>query len=159
RLAWRVRMSSLWKQTADRSWQQVPLVGVDPDGIRLFPFGRGAERSVALMAAPDTRVWVNGLPLLGGLRVLEHQDEILHGGGRLYFSAEGTPTVAAFHVQAGVRVPSCPVCRGPLKDGDAAVQCPGCGRWFHQAVTPVVDAPGSPVRAKSCWTYAATCRF
>jgi hypothetical protein len=128
--------------------------------MRLCRFGREAERGVALLAAADVRIWVNGLPVLGGLRVLEHKDEILLGCDRFYYSAETTPVVAAFRSQAGVRVPSCPICRGPIKDGDTAVQCPGCGRWFHQAEnSPVAQVPGSPVGAKTCWTYGPSCRF
>jgi hypothetical protein len=130
-----------------------------PAGSRFCRFGRGAERGVALLAAADVRIWVNGLPVLGGLRVLEHKDEILFGNGRFYYSAEATPVVATFRGQAGVRVPSCPICRGPLKDGDTAVQCPGCGRWFHQAAEEIPHPSGSPVRAKTCWTYGPSCRF
>jgi hypothetical protein len=89
--------------------------------------------------------------VLGGLRVLEHKDEILVGSARLFFSAESAPVVVAFHLEAGAKAPTCPVCRGPLKDGDQAVRCPGCSRWYHQ-----LDAvEGRP--AKHCWTYAETC--
>jgi hypothetical protein len=146
-------MSILWQQTAERTWKQLPLNAAPPLGLRFCPFGRGADRGMALLLAPDVRVWVNGLPVLGGLRVLEHKDEILLAGARLYFSAEATPVIATFQNRAGERIPSCPICRGQLKEGDAAVQCPGCGRWHHQL--PAAD--GKP--AKACWTYAATCRF
>ena len=58
-----------------------------------------------------------------------------------------------FPREEAARSPTCPLCRGPVRDGDRAVQCPGCGRWFHQTDA----AEGKP--AKPCWTYAPTCRF
>jgi hypothetical protein len=53
----------------------------------------------------------------------------------------------------GTRTPTCPVCRGPVRDGERAVQCPGCARWFHE----IEKTDTRP--AKPCWTYAPTCRF
>jgi hypothetical protein len=85
--------------------------------------------------------------------VLEHRDEVLVGRRRFYFSNESTPAVVIFRVQPGVRPVTCPVCRGPIKDGEQAVQCPGCGRWFHQ----LEPAEGKP--ARRCWTFAAGCRI
>jgi len=96
---------------------------------------------------------VNGRPVLGGLRVLEHKDEVTLGPLRLFYSAESTPVVIVFQPPEGARLPTCPLCRGPVRAGDQAVQCPGCGRWFHQTNA----ADGKP--AKNCWTYAPTCRF
>jgi hypothetical protein len=153
-------MSCVWQEVA-KGWQAVPLPagkvlrGADLglDGIALYPVVQGAERGALLMAAPGTWVRVNGHPILGGARVLDHKDEILVLGGRLFFSLETTPTVVSFHVPDGMRAPTCPICRGPIKDGMAAVQCPGCARWCHQ----IEAADGRT--AKPCWTYAPTCRF
>jgi hypothetical protein len=116
-------------------------------------FGKGAEGGVALLAGPGVEVRVNGLPLVGGLRVLEHRDELLIDGQRYCFSAQSTPVVTTFHLQDGARRPTCPVCRGPLRDGEHAVHCPGCARWYHQI------EPAEEHRGRTCWTYAATCRF
>jgi hypothetical protein len=94
-------------------------------------------------------VWVrvNGLPVLGGLRLLGHKDEVLAEGARFFFSVESAPEVVVFQLPPGGRAPICPVCRGPVREGAQVVQCPGCSRWFHQ------------LEAKPCWTYAPACRF
>jgi hypothetical protein len=154
-------MSCVWQDVRDHGWQSVPvpagkvLRGEDLGlaGIALYGLASGAERGALLWARPGLWVRVNGLPVLGGVRVLEHKDEVLVAAGRLFFSLETTPTVTTFRTPEGGRSPVCPVCRGPIKDGSGAVQCPGCGRWFHQAEA----ADGRP--AKPCWTYAPTCRF
>jgi hypothetical protein len=152
-------VSCVWRERPDRTWQALtipagrPLAGTElgEPGIQLC--GLGAERGAALLVRPGVWVRVNGQPVLGGLRVLEHKDEILLAETRLFFSGESTPTVVPFRAVEGGRAPICPICRGPIKDGLQAVQCPGCGRWFHQ--TEALD--GRP--AKPCWTYAPTCRF
>ena len=105
------------------------------------------------MVRPDVWVRVNGQAILGGLRVLEHKDEVLLSETRLYFSMESNPIVAVYRLFENGRAPICPICRGPIRDGMQAVQCPGCGRWFHQ-----LDAEGDRL-AKTCWTYAPKCRF
>jgi hypothetical protein len=154
-------MSRLWQEVSRQGWRTVPLPAgqvlrgenLGLEGVALFGLAQGSDRGALLMAGPGVWVRVNGLPLLGGARVLDHKDEILLKEGRLYFSLETTPTLTTFHLSEGDRPPTCPVCRGPIKDGAAAVQCPGCGRWFHQTEA----AEGRP--AKPCWTYAPTCRF
>jgi Prokaryotic RING finger family 1 len=146
-------MSSLWRQTSGGAWESVALsaeglrpVRLSPD-VTLVGFGRGADGGVALMTRPGAAARVNGLPILGGLRLLDHQDEVLIGRERFYYSAESTPVVVPFRHEGEGRRPSCPICRGPLGDGDDAVQCPGCGRWYHQ------------LAARPCFTYAPQCRF
>lgn len=154
-------MSSIWKETADHGWQAVVVQAgkvlrgdeLGLPGISLYGLTTGAERGALLVARPGAWVRVNGLPVPGGARVLEHKDEVLVQGGRLFFSAEGAPTVVAYHVAEGGRPATCPICRGPIKEDMTAVQCPGCGRWFHQ----LEAGEGRP--AKPCWTYAPTCRF
>jgi hypothetical protein len=154
-------MSSLWQENAEHRWQSVAVhssttldgsaIGVP--GIAIYGLTQSPQRGALLMAQPGVWVRVNGLPLLGGARVLEHTDEILVGNVRLCFSAESTPVLATYKVPEGGRPAVCPICRGPIRDGMTAVECPGCGRWFHQL--PAAD--GRP--AKPCWTYAPTCRF
>jgi hypothetical protein len=153
-------MSCIWQELAPGRWQPLALpsgrtlggetFGVP--GIALFITGQG-ERGAALLVRPGVWVRVNGEPVLGGLRWLEHKDEVLAGDSRLFFSLESTPTVVPFRLTEGARAPTCPICRGPIKEGSDAVQCPGCTRWFHQA------APADGRAGKPCWTYSGTCRF
>jgi hypothetical protein len=149
-------MSSLWKEISGATWEATPLneeLDLAAGSVRLVRFGEGAEGGVALLVQPGVYVRVNGLPILGGLCILQHRDEVLVDSQRVYFSSESTPLVMAFRLEAGARRPTCPVCRGPVGENDPAVRCPGCGRWFHQ-----IEASEGR-RGKTCWTYAATCRF
>jgi len=149
-------MSCIWQERTGR-WEARAVVAgrvlpgeeLDVPGVGVVPLGQGA----ALLVRPGVSARVNGEPVLGGLRLLEHKDEVLVGARRLFFSAEATPVVAVFHLPEGQRPPICPVCRGPVREGMQAVQCPGCGRWFHQRETTAQQP------AKPCWSYAATCRF
>ena len=147
-------MSRLWRESAGAGWQSLPLGG---DGlganVRVVSFGRGAEGGAGLLVRPGVTVRVNGHPVPGGFRVLEHRDEILIGSLRVFYSAESIPESTVFRLGAEARRPTCPLCRGPVQDGDQAVQCPGCGRWFHQR------EGSEEQRAKTCWTYSPTCRF
>lgn len=156
-------MSLIWRERPDGCWHPVAIPSDAPlscselgkESIQLLRFGHGTERGVVLLARPGVWVRVNGQPVLGGVRVLEHQDEILLGSaqGRCFFSAEATPVVVPFRLDGNARPPSCPVCRGVIREGDLAVRCPGCSRWYHQ-----LEA-GEGQRAKHCWTYYPTCRF
>ncbi|HKI32431.1 MAG TPA: hypothetical protein VKA46_11225 [Gemmataceae bacterium] len=153
-------MSSVWREVGG-VWQPLTIpegllsqaAAVEVVGLRFLRFGTGNDRGAALLLPPGVAARVNGRPVLAGLRVLEHKDEVIFGRSRLFYSAESTPIVVVFCREEGVRSPTCPLCRGPVRDGDQAVQCPGCGRWFHQTDA----AEGKP--AKPCWTYAPTCRF
>lgn len=152
-------MSCLWRELPDRTWQAVtlpcsrPLTGADLGAAGVQLLALAGERGGALLVRPGVWVRVNGQPVLGGLCVLGHKDEILLAEMRLIFSVETTPVVVAYRLADGERPPVCPICRGPIRDGMQAVQCPGCGRWFHQ----LEAAEGRP--AKGCWTYAPACRF
>jgi hypothetical protein len=154
-------MSTVWQEADANRWQPLavpvgrPLEGgeLQVPGIRLVRFGRGSDQGVALLAPAELRVLVNGQPVLGGFRLLEHRDECLVGRTRFFFSSESAPAVVVFRVAPGARPCTCPVCRGVIKDGDTAVQCPGCARWFHQ-LEPV-EGKG----ARRCWTFADKCRI
>jgi hypothetical protein len=154
-------MSSLWHEVAGHGWREFTLAPgktlraakLGHDGISVYGFTQGPGIGALLLAQPGTWVRVNGWPVLGGACVLEHRDEVLTARGRLCFSAESTPAVVPFTTGEGGRPATCPLCRRLIQDGVMAVQCPGCGRWFHQAQ----PADGRP--AKPCWTYAPRCRF
>ena len=164
-------MASVWCQKApapegdagSTTWEPVPLrfrsepgavrSSVRIDDLAFLEFGPATEREIVLIVPVGVRAFVNGLPVPGGLRVLAHGHEILAAGKRYSFSDESLPVVAVFRVGAGERTPTCPVCRGPIKDGENAVRCPRCSHWFYQ----VDGAEGKP--AKPCWTYAESCRI
>lgn len=147
-------MSNLWRQVNDTVWEPIPLDSATlPPVVRVLRSGQGDESIAALLTQPYVQLHVNGLPIIGGLHILEHRDEILVEGSRYYFSAESQPMVSVFRLDEGARRPTCPVCRGTLKDGETAVRCPGCSRWFHQ----IASQEGQ--RGRTCWTYADTCRF
>jgi hypothetical protein len=154
-------MSTLWHLADETHWESLfvaedePLDGetVGAPGIRLLRLGSGTDRGVALMAQSGVGVLVNGLPAAGGLRLLEHKDEVVVGRHRFYYSSESAPVLAVFRVEAAARTTTCPVCRGVIKDGTQAVRCPGCTRWFHQ-IEPIDGQP-----ARRCWTFAPTCRI
>jgi hypothetical protein len=145
-------MSCVWQEQRPGVWTAVTvlpgrtLAGEDlgVPGIGVMGLRSGGA---ALLVRPGIRVRVNGELVLGGLRVLEHKDEVLAGWVRLCFSGETAPILVSFAPADKQRTAVCPICRGPIREGMQAVQCPGCGRWFHQ------------LDAKPCWTYAPTCRF
>jgi hypothetical protein len=146
-------MSTLWQQAAAGAWRPVAPDAAPADEARLLTVGDGPDRAAVLLVRPGAAVRVNGQPVLGGLRLLAHRDEILIGRLRCFYSAESTPLPAPYRHEGGGRRPLCPVCRGPVQDGERAVRCPGCGRWHHQ-----LDAARDG-RAKPCYTYAPACRF
>src|SRR5438128_2720540 len=129
-------MSSLWREVPGAGWEAVPVCAdgleLSAGRLRLVRFGEGAEGGVALLARPGIHVRVNGLPVLGGLNILQHRDEILIDTQRFCFSAQTRPVVTTFRLEPGARRPTCPVCRGAINDGDAVVRCPSCGRCYHQ---------------------------
>jgi hypothetical protein len=151
-------MAHLWlHHEQDQQWRPVSLnrdpVGLTEDPQRPLgsmgsavaiivpgPLG-GAAR--ALIAPPRAAVWVNGDPLLLGIRVLADRDSIRVGSGQCFFySTETLPRVVAFPDH---RVVPCNRCKTDITPGALVVKCPGCGAWHHQAG----DMP--------CWTYAQKC--
>jgi hypothetical protein len=154
-------MSILWHEADGNHWESLsvaedsPLEGdtLGAPGIRLLRFGSGPDRGVALMARSGVSVLVNGLPFAGGMRLLEHKDEVVVGRRRFFYSSESVPVVAIFSAAPGARATTCPICRGVIKDGMQAVRCPACTRWFHQ-IEAVGDQP-----ARRCWSFAPTCRI
>lgn len=143
-------MAKLLTQT-EAGWIEEPLASdrLSAAGASIVCAGHGADRLSVLIVRDDVVACVNGQPLLGGVCVLQHQDEILLTGTRLYFSLESRPEISSFEPGAGARVSKCAVCRVALKPGDRVVACPRCGRVFHQN-----DADP---QGKKCWTYAAQC--
>jgi hypothetical protein len=152
-------MSTLWCELDNGHWHPVTIgkaldgTALQSPGIRIVHFGQESESGVALLARPPAHVLVNGQPVLGGLRVLDHKDEVLASRRRFFYSAESAPVVVVFRRPPGARPVTCPVCRGVIHDGDAAVQCPNCSRWHHQ-IEPAEGRPG-----RRCWIFASHCRI
>jgi hypothetical protein len=147
-------MSCVWWEVPGQGWKQAPVTGgAVPEGCPAadIAFAPNPEGSAVLLTRAPA--WVNGQPVLGGVKALEHQDEILVGQALLYFSAEATPTPVVFRPEPGQCGPRCPLCRDLLNDGDQAVRCPRCGHWYHQ-IDPTDGRPGRP-----CWTTRETCWF
>src|SRR5262249_25788532 len=117
-------------------------IGVPGVALLVLP-----RQGAVLLARPGVWVRVNGDPVLGGMRLLEHKDEVLADAVRLVFSQQGVPTVVAFSLRGGGRLPRGPVCRGLVREPAVSVQCPGCPRWFPRE------------GAKPGWPYAPACRF
>jgi uncharacterized C2H2 Zn-finger protein len=156
-------MSSLWQRQGDSGaggsrWKRIALgasilrVSVGDGEILLTRFGGGTEIATALLAATGSRLAVNGLPVLSGLKVLEHRDEITASGARFVFSEESLPEVFEFHPEPLERELRCSLCRGAIQDGMTVVRCPRCGRLFHQT------SAGSQGPERHCWTYSERCR-
>lgn len=159
-------MAHLWFQDLPNEWAVIPLetpraelasllvtahgdvpTGDARDGSADAVFlqhGTGNQRAWHLLAAPDAEVWVNGLPVLAGLRVLADRDEIrIDGRDTFFFSTEELARVTPMPVTD--KPVMCPRCRQRIEPDTLGVRCPQCGLWHHQSD----DLP--------CWTYAPTC--
>jgi hypothetical protein len=155
-------MSCLWYEAggeANLAWRAVELAAEVVDlaaplelPLRIAKFGGGdGPHEVALLVRGRPAAWCNGRPVLGGLKILAHRDELLIGGRTLFYSDETLPVVRNFELADGKRRPRCPVCRQNVEDGQAIVACPRCGRVFHQ-----INSNESG-EAKLCWTYRPAC--
>lgn len=142
----------------DASWRPHPLADI------VSPFRLGAESSelqgleivsfalehgaiaFALLASPerDSLLFLNGEPLVGGLHVLAHRDELLASdGARLMFSRHSRPEVSEYRRPEG-RAARCPVCRDDLQG--LVVRCPQCGLQYHEQDD------------RRCWSETPHCR-
>jgi hypothetical protein len=155
-------MSSLWYQAgggADLAWR---AIGVDAEivdlrttlelPLRITKFGgREGSHDVALLVRGRPAAWINGRPVLGGMKILAHRDELLIDGRPLFYSDESVPVVRSFELADNQRRPRCAVCRQNVENGQSIVECPRCGRVFHQI------AASANCEAKLCWTYRPAC--
>ena len=163
-------MAHLWMKV-DAGWAVAPLRG-DAFELSLGPEGElgvrpgedrkatalllrqpaAAEQRWALLCrelAPESEepaVYVNGEPVLTGLRALEDLDELRIGAGdRTFFSTETLATVQPYPSDHPAL--PCARCRQDLTPGTPGVACPQCGVWHHQTE----DLP--------CWTYSENCAY
>ena len=99
----------------------------------------------ALLAGPDARLLLNGMPLSLGIAVLHHGDEIcFEDGAPIYLSTERRACVETY--SAG-DAPDCPRCASPIAQGDSVVVCPNCSVIYHQRSD------------RECFTYGISCAF
>jgi hypothetical protein len=153
-------MAHLWFESAPGDWAVTPLSThcVDLRGLQRRSVPVPADepsRSAWLIqeGKPGQKHWhlignaqmsVNGVPLVGGLRVLSDRDEIrVAGVESWFFSTEELARVEPMPLPGKPIV--CPRCRQHIDRDVLAVKCPACGLWHHQSD----DLP--------CWTYAPTC--
>jgi hypothetical protein len=108
-----------------------------------FGLQRSGGEPESWVAIGSPALHVNGVALDVGIRVLRDRDEVRVGDARAYFSAEALPVVVAF--PGAERPVFCPRCQQEIAPQSAAVRCPSCGVWHHQAD----ELP--------CWTYDAKC--
>lgn len=164
-------MPVIWRESPEAGWAATPLDceaytlsegglapredsgNGDPDGVRapLLRRGSAAGQPWILLAGSRCGVRVNGVPLVLGMQVLGHRDEILLPVAaadepcRCYFSTERLAGVEPFPAADGPA--TCPRCKQPIDQGDPAVRCPStsCGVWHHQS------------EKWPCWTYSEHC--
>jgi hypothetical protein len=156
-------MAHLWVKDGDEGWavlplsgeavslamrppQKVPAAAADGDegAVLLVGHGAGAARRSVLVARVDGAVRVNGLPLVGGLRLLEDRDEIwARGASPVFFSAEELARVEPFPAHEAPKF--CARCKLEVQAESPAVRCPACSVWHHQT------------EEYPCWTYARVC--
>jgi hypothetical protein len=110
---------------------------------------RGDELFVLLApAGARQQVRVNGDPVVAGIHVLQHRDEIVvrncKGESlRLYFSAEKIARIEQLTDEP--HTVSCARCYKRINPGNQIVRCPSCSAVHHQS------------DEFNCWTYAEKC--
>jgi hypothetical protein len=151
------QMATIWRHTNERFVatlvQALGDANIGPGRNRVLAFRDGNRPCHVLLTGADLSVLVNGTRVVGGIRVLQHKDELLVDSERMFFSAESAPIVEVYMHDNSRRRPRCPTCRAEVLDGQPIVRCPGCSRIYHQ-IDGIDDLP-----AKPCWTYSPKCRF
>ena len=115
-------------------------------GCLIRQSGPGGKDWWVFAATVDSPVYVNGVLLSLGLRVLRDRDEIRIGlSTPLFFSYESLAQIESF--PGGPKPTKCPRCQQEIASDTPAVRCPQCSIWYHQ--NPKTELP--------CWTYSKTC--
>jgi hypothetical protein len=98
----------------------------------------------AILTSAPGETFVNGMPLLLGLRVLADRDEIrFRNSPRMAYSAEEPAQIQPLSESKAPGV--CARCRQSIEAESPAVQCPGCSALYHET------------QEFPCFTYAETC--
>ncbi len=147
-------MAVFWVQDEQGQWEPVAsnddtvdlrgVLGpaVAPEiGAAAVVMKRGEER--ILISNGREGVWVNGEPLVLGIRALRDRDAIRIGARRTaFFSTEALPRITPFPQPHPA---PCARCMTDVVPDSPAVKCPKCGAWHHQSD----EFP--------CWTYTEKC--
>ncbi len=159
-------MAALWQQNEPHAWNRLELTaqyfGLRAAGdspvvelpqaqspgyaalLACYPASNHRQQWALFDSGQAEAVLVNGEPMPAGLILLKKHDEILLGGRtRLYFSTEELPVVVPY--PGGATPEFCARCHKPLVAGAPAVRCPSCGRWCDQTAE------------RPCWTYGPAC--
>jgi hypothetical protein len=99
----------------------------------------GEPERWVLAVPPGCEVRINGVPVLGGVRMLRHRDLIFAGGKTFWFSTERLARVERFAGAEGAIY--CGRCKRELEVDQDVVRCPGCVTLFHESGT------------RPCWSY------
>ena len=156
-------MAHLWMKDQSEQWAVVPLdgkayrlIGNSIETLRaadeersivsaplLLRPGEPDQGGWALIATAESEVFVNGLPLIVGLRLLDDTDQIRVGDCNYFYSTE---TLACIEpMPAASQRLFCVRCKQGIEEGSPAVKCPQCGLWCHQS------------DQLPCWSYSETC--
>lgn len=124
-------MPHLWNKADNNEWQPELLAGPVALGGQSSPV-LVIPGAVGLVLLARGGVYVNGEPLVLGIRRLVDRDEIVIGAERVFFSTEKKADVVPFKgIDGGVCF--CARCSTEITVGTPAVLCPGCGTWTHQS--------------------------
>mgnify|MGYP001562665093 CR=1 FL=1 len=116
--------------------------------LALIPWEESRNTHWALICPCRSAVCVNGVPVIGGIHILAHQDAIGLGDAAapIFFLNEDPARAQPFPALLPNPV-KCNLCNSLITEGQAAVRCPGCGQWYHQETG-----------GKGCWTYRKKCK-
>ncbi len=113
-------------------------------GVGLFRCRQEGHERWILLGGGGRTVWINGLPLTGGIRVLEDRDEIrIDETGSLFFSSEVRAVIEPF--PGGDDPVHCARCKSAIEQGTPAVRCPACEIFHHES------------EERPCWRYRDFC--
>ncbi len=115
-------MGRIWRKDG-REWRALPLPFNALANLSVTAFGAGSESGVALVVRDGVSARrQRAAGSWRGCACWNTATNCSSGKNRLFYSAESTPLVVAFHNAAGSQTPTCPLCRGPIRDGQQAVQ-------------------------------------
>lgn len=142
---------------------QIPLVvaGLTDDcqttGSPLLIPASGTLGVLAALIVPDGRagtVAVNGVPLAGGMSIVQHTDRIEWSGRTVWVVAAARIEVVAYDPAVHGKDIRCFITKASLKSGEPSVRCPGhdgrCGLMYRQAAWDMALETDQKFRCPQC---------